>query len=36
MPIKWSELDKIKPNDIDINEALRRLKLKDPWENFWK
>ena len=36
MPIKWSELDKIKPDDIDINEALRRLKLKDPWKNFWK
>ena len=35
MPIKWSELDKIKPDDIDIKEAIRRLKLKDPWKNFW-
>ena len=32
MPIKWSELDKIKPNDITIKEAIRRLKRKDPWE----
>ena len=35
MPIKWSELDKIKPDEIDIKEAIRRLKLKDPWEDFW-
>lgn len=35
MPIKWSELDKIKPNEILYKEALRRLKLKDPWEDFF-
>ena len=35
MPIKWSELDKVKPNDIDINEALKRLKRKNPWKDFW-
>lgn len=34
MPIKWSELDIIKPDDIDIKEALRRMKLKDPWSNY--
>lgn len=33
MPIKWSELDKIKPDDITIKEALKRLKRKDPWED---
>ncbi len=36
MPIKWSELDKIKPNDININEALKRLTKKDPWKDFFK
>ena len=36
MPIKWSELDKIKPDDITIDKAIKRLKRKDPWENFWK
>lgn len=35
MPIKWSELDKIKPNEITIKEALKRLKRKDPWEGFF-
>ena len=36
MPIKWSELDIVKPNSIDINEALKRLKRNDPWKNFFK
>ena len=35
MPIKWSELDKIKPDDIDIKEALKRIKRKNPWEGFF-
>lgn len=35
IPIKWSELDKIKPNDITIKEAVKRLKRKDPWEDFF-
>ncbi len=35
MPIKWSELDKVKPKDITIEEALKRLKRKDPWEDFF-
>lgn len=38
MPIKWSELDKIKPNEITLKKALKRLKrkeFKDPWENFF-
>lgn len=34
MPIKWSELDKIEPDGITIKEALKRLKRKDPWEDF--
>lgn len=35
MPIKWSELYKVKPNDITIKEAIKRLKRKDPWEGFF-
>ena len=36
MPIKWSELDKIKPNEITLDLAIKRLKRKDPWESFFK
>ena len=36
MPIKWSELDKVKPDDITIDEAIKRLKRKNPWEDFFK
>lgn len=35
MPIKWSELDKVKPNEITIEKAIKRLRRKDPWENFF-
>lgn len=35
MPIKWSELDKAKPDGITMNDAIKRLKRKDPWENFF-
>lgn len=35
MPIKWSELDKVKPNEITIADAVKRLKRKDPWEGFF-
>ena len=35
MPIKWTELDKIKPNEITIKSALERLKKVDPWKNFF-
>ena len=35
IPIKWSELDKIKPNEITIKEAVKRLKRKDPWDDFF-
>ena len=34
MPISWRELDKVRPDEITIEEALKRLKRKDPWENF--
>lgn len=35
MPIKWSELNKVKPNEITITEAIKRLKRKDPWLGFF-
>jgi len=35
MPISWSELDKVKPDAITIQEALKRLKRKDPWEELY-
>lgn len=35
MPISWKELDTIKPNEIKINEAVKRLKRKDPWKDFF-
>ncbi len=36
MPIKWSELDKIKPDEITLEMAIKRLKRKDPWEGFFE
>ncbi len=34
-PLKWSELDKVKPNEITIALALKRLKRVDPWAHFF-
>ena len=36
MPISWEELDIVKPNDITINEAIKRIKKEDPWKGFFK
>ena len=33
-PISWTELDKIKPNEIDIFSIFKR-KNKNPWKNFF-
>lgn len=35
MPISWNELDTIKPDAISIEDALKRLKRKDPWQDFF-
>lgn len=35
MPISWNELDKVKPNEITMNDAIKRMKRKDPWEHFF-
>ena len=34
-PIKWSEIDTIKPDGITISNVKDRLKRKDPWEDFF-
>ena len=34
-PIKWSEIDTIKPSSITIFNIDERLRLKDPWESFF-
>lgn len=35
-PIYWHELDKIKPDSINIKNIKDRLKKKDPWIDFFK
>ncbi len=35
MPISWRELDKVSPSEITMEDAIQRLKRKDPWENFF-
>lgn len=35
MPIAWKDLDKIKPNEITMKKAIERLKLSDPWADFF-
>lgn len=35
MPIKWSDLDKIKPNEITMKNVNKWLKKKDPWIGFF-
>ena len=34
-PIFWSELDFIKPNQINIKNIKDRLKKRDPWADFF-
>lgn len=34
-PISWNELDKVKPNEITLKEALKRIKKKNPWNDFF-
>ena len=35
MPIAWKDLDRIKPNEITMKKAIERLKLSDPWKDFF-
>ncbi len=35
MPITWKELDTVAPDAIDMSEALKQIKKKDPWIEFF-
>lgn len=35
-PISWNELDQIKPNEITLRKALKKIKEPDPWKIFFK
>ena len=35
IPISWKDLDKVKPNEITMKKAIERLKLTDPWKDFF-
>lgn len=35
-PISWNSLNKIAPNEIKMQDAIKRLKNKDPWQDFFK
>ncbi len=35
MPLNWKELDKVTPQGITMAEALKRLRRKDPWADFF-
>lgn len=36
MPITWEELDTVKPNQIDIQAAVKKLNEDDPWKDFFQ
>ncbi|MCL2050759.1 MAG: non-homologous end-joining DNA ligase [Lachnospiraceae bacterium] len=36
MPIAWDELAKVAPDSIDMKKALKRIKNKDPWADFFE
>ena len=36
MPIGWNMLNRIAPNDITMEECLKRIKKNDPWKDFFK
>lgn len=36
MPIFWKELDRIAPDGIQVKDAMQRIKMRDPWWNFFK
>lgn len=35
MPISWKDLDKIAPNEITMDKAIKLIKKKDPWKDFF-
>lgn len=35
LPIKWSDLTKIKPSEVTLQNVSKYLKRKDPWSDFF-
>ncbi len=36
MPIEWEELDKVAPDGVNMEDALRRIRGNDPWKDFFQ
>lgn len=36
MPIAWEELSRITPDGITMEDALKRIREPDPWQNFFQ
>jgi bifunctional non-homologous end joining protein LigD len=36
MPVTWKELDTVAPDEITMAEAVKRLRRKDPWADFYQ
>ena len=36
MPIGWDELDTVKPDAVNMANALSRIAGDDPWEGFFE
>lgn len=34
-PLFWDELDRVKPNEITLKKALKKINEKNPWSNFF-
>lgn len=35
MPIAWDELDTIKPNQITMKKAVKKVNEENPWKDFF-
>lgn len=35
MPIAWDKLDRIAPDDVDMDEAIKRMNCENPWKGFF-
>jgi bifunctional non-homologous end joining protein LigD len=36
MPIAWDELDSVAPDDVTMEDAIKRIAKADPWKNFYR
>jgi bifunctional non-homologous end joining protein LigD len=35
MPIAWDELDTVAPDGVTMEDAIKRIAGKDPWQDFY-